>query len=564
MKQALLQLFLILGILILLNVAAGFFPFHLDLTEEKRFSLTPPTKTLLKNLDDPVLVRVLLQGEFPAGFKRLQKATQELLDDFRGISGYVEYSFEDPMEGTSEEVNKRKSALSDQGIRPVNLRLKGKDGSSEKLIYPFALVSYKNKTIPISLLEKEVPGISPEVILNNSISLLEYKFSNAIQKAARKRKLPVILFTTGHGELEPLQTKDLESTLSTFYHTGRVHLDSIFTLQPEDVQVLIVARPRGPFSMRDKFIVDQFVMKGGKVMWLLDRLDVSLDSLAGKDHYVPVEYPTDLEDQLFKYGARIQPNLVLDLQCSRIPQVIGQQAGNPQIELFPYFYHPVIVPSSKHPIVKGMEGINLFYPSSIDTVRTKTPVRKTVLLQSSEYSRVQLTPVRLDFEILRYDPIPEKFDKPHQPVAVLLEGEFSSLFENRVSGEMMAGLQQIGETFRPQSVETKMIVVSDGDVIKNIIDPVNKAYQPLGLNPFENYIFANKEFIVNAIEYLIDENGVIQSRGKEVKLRLLNTVKAQDEKTKWQLLNIGLPIALLVAFGLIFNWLRNRKYTSDR
>ncbi len=301
-------------------------------------------------------------------------------------------------------------------------------------------------------------------------------------------------------------------------------------------------------------------MKGGKVLWLLDKLDVSLDSLYGKKHYIPFELPLKLDDQLFKYGARIQPNLVLDLQCSRIPQVIGEQGGNAQVELFPYYYYPIVVSKDKHPIVKGLDGIDMRFPSTIDTIRTKVPIKKTILLNSSEFSRYQLAPVTLDFEVLRYDPIPEKFNKPFQPLAVLLEGEFPSLYANRVTESMLGGLAELGETFLDKGNATKMIVVSDGDVIKNLVDPKRKAFKPLGFNQFENHKFANKDFLLNAIEYLIDENGIIKARGKEVKLRLLNSVKAQEEKTKWQLINILIPLVFLILFGIGFNWFRKRKY----
>lgn len=561
MKRALIQLGLVLGILVFANILGSYVHTYIDLTEEKRFTLSEPTRELLRGLDDVVYIQILLTGEFPAGFKRLQRATRELLDEFRGLSGYVEYEFDDPNAGSVEQINERRRILADQGIRPTNLRLKDKEGTTEKLIYPYAIINYKGKSLSINLLENEVPGLSPEVVLNNSISLLEYKFANAIQKTAQSLHQPLVLFTSGHGELNPLQTRDFENTIAPYYNTSRIVLDSVISLDPEDVMALVVAKPTSAFSERDKFIIDQFVMKGGKVMWLIDRLAVNLDSLIGRKQYVPFDYPLELEDLLFKYGARIQPNLVLDLQCTRIPQVIGQQGNKPQIDYFSYYYHPVVVPTSDHPIVKGLEGVNLFYPSSIDTIRTKTDVRKTILLSSSKYSRVQFTPVRLNFEILRYEPIPEKFDKPHQAVAVLLEGSFPSLYENRVSDPMMEGLRSIGEEYRSESVQTRMLVVSDGDVIKNLVDPERNAYQPLGFNQYEQYQFANKDFLVNALEYLIDRNGVIQARSKEVKLRLLNTVKAEAEKTKWQLLNILVPLIFLALFGGLFNFVRKRRFT---
>lgn len=561
MKKSFINIALFIGILIGLNVIANLKYGHLDLTEDKRFTLSDPTKKLLNDLDEVVLVRVLLEGEFPAGFKRLQKATKDILEDFRSESGYIEYEFSDPNAGTVEEINQRRETLSKQGVNPVNLKVKDNDGSSEKLIYPYAIISYKNKVIPINLLEPEVPGVSPEVILNNSISLLEYKFANTISKAGVSGNKPNILFTEGNGELLPLQTKDLETELAPFYETGRINLDSIISLDPKDAAIVIVAKPSRPFSEKEKFILDQYVMKGGKVLWLIDNINANLDSLKGKKHYVAFPFELNLDDLLFKYGFRIQPDLVLDLQCTRIPQVVGQQGNNPQIELFQYFYHPVSVPRSNHPIVKGLEGVNLLFPSSIDTVKTKYPLHRYVLLESSQFSRTQLSPVRLDFEILRYEPKPEQFSKSYLPMAVLAEGRFASLYENRVSPAMMSGLKQLNQEFKNESEDTKMIVVSDGDVIRNLIDPVRQAYQPLGFNPYERYKFANKEFLMNCIEYLIDDNGIITARGKEVKLRMLNTVKAEQEETKWQIINVGLPVVLLILFGVAYHWWRRRRYS---
>ncbi|MCB0661364.1 MAG: gliding motility-associated ABC transporter substrate-binding protein GldG [Saprospiraceae bacterium] len=561
MKKSFINIALFIGILIGLNVIANLKYGHLDLTEDKRFTLSDPTKKLLNDLDEVVLVRVLLEGEFPAGFKRLQKATKDILEDFRSESGYIEYEFSDPNAGTVEEINQRRETLSKQGVNPVNLKVKDNDGSSEKLIYPYAIISYKNKVIPINLLEPEVPGVSPEVILNNSISLLEYKFANTISKAGVSGNKPNILFTEGNGELLPLQTKDLETELAPFYETGRINLDSIISLDPKDAAIVIVAKPSRPFSEKEKFILDQYVMKGGKVLWLIDNINANLDSLKGKKHYVAFPFELNLDDLLFKYGFRIQPDLVLDLQSTRIPQVVGQQGNNPQIELFQYFYHPVSVPRSNHPIVKGLEGVNLLFPSSIDTVKTKYPLHRYVLLESSQFSRTQLSPVRLDFEILRYEPKPEQFSKSYLPMAVLAEGRFASLYENRVSPAMMSGLKQLNQEFKNESEDTKMIVVSDGDVIRNLIDPVRQAYQPLGFNPYERYKFANKEFLMNCIEYLIDDNGIITARGKEVKLRMLNTVKAEQEETKWQIINVGLPVVLLILFGVAYHWWRRRRYS---
>ena len=567
--QAFLQLGLFAGILVFVNILANarFFGkpmyVHADLTEEKRYTLTAATRSLLEELDDVVTVRVLLEGSFPAGFKRLQTATRDMLDDFRSESGYVEYEFSDPRAGSTAQVRKVAEELARDGLVPVSLRVKESGETSQKLIYPYALVYYKGRSMPVRLLENEVPGVPPDVVLNNSIGLLEYKFANALEKLRNPRKPPIV-FSSGHGELAPLETADLEKDLRAFYETGRIHLDSVVSLRP-DIAVLIIAKPTQPFSEKDKFKIDQYVMNGGKVLWLLDALRVDLDSLRLSGEYVPVEYELHLDDLLFRYGVRIQPNLILDMQCTRIPIVTGMVGNAPQFDYERYPYHPVVTPASGHPIVKSLAPVNLFYPSVIDTsVRTRTPVRKTLLLASSERSRLQYSPVRLSFDFLRYDLDPAKFDHGRQPVAVLLEGIFPSMYENRVTESMLSGLRSLNLEFRKESPETAMIMVSDGDIARNGVDRQNRAVKPLGFNEFEGYQFANKDFVINAIEYLLDGRGVIEARSKEVKLRLLDRSKAQSEAFKWQAINIVVPLVFLALFGLAYNGLRRRRYGKSR
>ena len=563
--QSLLLLVLVSGILIFVNILGSAFYSHLDLTEEKRFTLTDATENLLKDLDDVVFIDVLLDGEFPAGFKRLQTATKEMLEDFRGQSGWIEYRFDDPValgNYSVEQINARKKELEEVfGIRPINLRLKTNQETSERNIYPFAILNYKNRQAVVNLLENEVPGVPNELILNNSVGLLEYKFANAIQKLQTSLK-PIVVFTEGHGELDDLETRDLEVTLRQYYDTGRLYLDSLVKID-EKVDILVVAKPRYSFSDKDKFKMDQYVMNGGKVIWLLDALRVDLDSMRTRKEYVPTDYPLNLEDLLFKYGIRIQPNLVLDMQSTRIPLATGVVGNAPQFDLFRFPYHLAVTPKSKHPIVKSLGVVNLRYPSVVDTmVRTKTDVEKTVLLSSSANSRLQFIPVRLDFEFLRYDLDPEKFDKGNQPLAMMLEGEFPSLYTNKVSEEMKAGLEELGQPFRTLSAPTKMLVVSDGDIARNPVNRAQGSFGKLGYNQFEKYQFANKDFLVNAIEYMMDDNGLIQARGKEVKLRLMNRVKAQQEERKWQLINIGIPLLALFAFGFAYNWFRRRRFAA--
>jgi ABC-2 type transport system permease protein len=368
----------------------------------------------------------------------------------------------------------------------------------------------------------------------------------------------------GHGELFPLQVLDFERNLRQYYNTYHFRLDTVMQLPAKEVDILLVAQPKSPFSEQDKFKIDQYLMNGGKVLWLIDKLNVNIDSVNNQRGYVPFPFPLELDNLWFKYGIRIDDNLVLDLECSPIPLKVGEVGGQPQFRLFPFFYHPVVAPKTEHPTVKSLDRIDLFFPSSIDTtVRVKTPMQKTVLLSSSQRSRVQLTPTTLDFEILREKPKPELFNQPFQPIAVLYDGIFPSAYENRVTPSMMDGLQQLGLSFKAESIPTKMIVVADGDIIRNDVrvDEAGKPYPlPLGQNPFDRYTYANKDFLLNAIEFLLDENGIIEARSKDVKLRLLNETRATAEQNKWQIINLVLPLVFLVIFGLIFRWTRKRRF----
>ncbi len=559
-NKSLFQVLVITGILICLNIVGSFFYSHLDLTEDGRFSLTPATKSQISNLDDILYVEVFLDGEFPAGFTRLRNSVQDLLDDFRSLNGNVEYQFVNPLVGSAEEIRQTQEALQKRGIYPVDLIVKDDAESSEKLVYPVAFLRYKGRERLVKLLENQTPGTPQQVVLNNSVSLLEYKFTNAVKKMQTISKQK-IAFTEGHGELFPYESADFENSLSEFYDVARLNLDSI-TVIDQQIRLLVVARPRGQFSEKQKFVIDQYVMNGGRILWLIDKLSIGMDSLKNAPEYIPVDYPLNLDDLLFKYGIRIQPNLVLDLQCSKIPLPVGMVGNQPQYDMRGWYYNPIIVPGldNDHPIVNNLDGIDFSFASSIDTIRTKTNVKKTILLKTSEYSRVQFSPMRISLEILRYPPEKDKFNKPNQPVAVLLEGEFPSLYENRVTAQMHAGLKELNQAFKASSKRTKMLVVSDGDVARNYVNLAKKELKPLGYNQYERYTFANKDFLMNAVEYLIENDGLIASRSKEVKLRMLNKQKASAEKVKWQLINIGMPLLLLGLFGFVWFWVRRRRY----
>jgi gliding-associated putative ABC transporter substrate-binding component GldG len=549
-----------IGILLLLNVLAQYFYGYIDMTEEKRYTLTEPTKEVVGKVKDNISVKILMNGEFPAAFKRLRTASIDMLKEFKSISPFIEYDFEDPNEGTVEQINQRRMSLSKDGINPVSLGVVENNESSKQIIYPYAIFRYGNRKQVVNLLEPSDPRIGQDEVLNNSVSLLEYKMANAVQKLFFEDE-PIIAIVEGHGELDEDHTKSFEKDFrQNNFITRRLNLDSVAYVHPS-IDILLIAKPQSLFSNGDKFKIDQYLMNGGNVIFLIDKLKATLDSMQITGNYVPREIELDLDDLLFKYGARIESNLVLDLQCTQIPLRAGEQGGKPQFEFFPWFYHILTSPASNHPIVKNLDRVNLLFPSSIDTIKTKAKIKKTSLLTSSEYTRYQRSPVRLNFEILRYTPDESKFNKDPQTLALLLEGEFVSAFENRTTEKMRNALNEIGSPFKANGDKGKVLVVSDGDIIKNVFKANTNEYSPMGYNVYESRVYeGNKAFLQNAIEYMIDKDGILASRSKEVKLRMLDKVKAKTEKTKWQLINIALPLFFLAIFGFLFNYLRRRKF----
>jgi len=555
------QILLILGILLFINILSQYFNTYLDFTEEKRFTLTEPTKKLIKDVKNVVYIQVLLEGNFPSGFKRLQQSTKEILDQFNSENGYIEYEFENPNEGTVDVINARRKSYSEEGLIPTNLMVRSGSENKEQLIYPYAIIKLGDRKISVNLLEN-APDLDQESNLSNSISLLEYKLATAIQKVHYPEKKN-ILFTTGHGELAKEQTKSLVSLLNSSYNLAWINLDSTFIIKPE-IDLLIIARPIIPFTEKNKFVLDQYVMNGGKIIWLVDGLKMSLDSLSTRNEFIPEPLDLNLTDYFFKNGIRINSNLVLDLECSRIPQVIGRTGDKPQIELFPWYYHPLIAPRSNHPIVSNIDRISLEFPSTIDTLKTKTDIKKTILLQSSQYSRYQTSPMKVGFEMMRYKPDPDKFNRPNLPIGILLEGTFGSLFENRLDEDMNNILSSIGIPFKTISSPTSMLVVADGDVIKNLFDKETGKFAPIGYNKYEKATFnGNKDFILNSIEFMINQNNILTARTKEFKLRMLDKVKAEKDKLYWQSINIVLPIILIVLFGAINFYWRKKKFIKS-
>ncbi|MEE9438298.1 MAG: gliding motility-associated ABC transporter substrate-binding protein GldG [Saprospiraceae bacterium] len=557
--QNIIQLIIIITIIIVVNIIANFYYSTIDLTEEKRHTLSSSTKSVIDQVDDVMYIKVLLAGDFPSGFKRLQNATKDLLEEFSDMNPNIEYIFDDPLEGDQEDVIKRRDQLSKDGIIPIALKFFDGKEYIQKAMYPYALISYHNRNTKISLVKEQTIGEDEEVTLNKSIERLEYKFTNLFQKLNLERKQN-IAFSIGNGEVPYERTIRLETELKNHYNTGRLNLDSLIVID-QALDLLIIAGPTKAISDKSKFKIDQYIMNGGKVMWFIEKLDANLDSISQQKFYIPHDIVTGVDDLLFKYGVRIQPNLVLDLEASSIPQVVGQQNGKPQTMQYKWFYHPLALPNQNHPIGKNIDRVNLFFPSSIETIKTKTNVTKTPILTSSPYSRHQLNPVRLNFEILKYPPKEKQFNKGKQTLGMLLEGEFESAYKNRVNKEFKEGLDQVNIDYKEKSISTKQILFTDVDFIKNFVNHRTKSAEPIGYNKWEQKVYeGNRDFILNAVEYMLDDNNVLDSRSKQVKLRLLDAVKTKNEKSKWQFFNLGLPLIFLAFFGLLFNLFRRRRY----
>ena len=559
-KEAILYTLIIAVAILLVNAVVNRSTMAIDMTEDKRFSLSESTEEVIRSVKEPILIRVLLSGDFPAGFEQLEEATNALLRQFRAWNSNVSFVFENPSDGTTEQINSRYENLKEIGAVPTNLVVQDDGEVSEKLIFPYALISYgRNQTI-LNLLEAQQRGESEDVTLNKSVALLEYKFGDQIYKMTRMDK-PNVVLLEGRGELPPQQTAFLETVLKQNYDIGRLHLDSIYQLSPE-IDLLIVARPSMAYSSRDQLILDQYVMNGGNVIWLVEKYEANVFKIDTVSNYVPREIEHNLDDLFFDYGVRYRSNLLLDLQCSRVPQVVAVQGGKPQTEMFPWFYHPILTGSPKHPITNNLSNLNLTFPSELEVLE-RPDIETQVLLTTSPASRFQVYPMTLTFDVVRLGEDPSKFDKGQRTIALLAEGKFQSHFKNRLNQSQEETLQQLGTPFKASSAGSKQLWATDAYLISNLYNPSNNRVSPIGYNQWEEVTYeGNFEFIKNAIDYMVDDINVMEARNKDVKLRLLNRGKVIKEKTKWQMINMVLPLLLLGLFGLCFTLIRRRRFAK--
>ncbi|MFM9836641.1 MAG: gliding motility-associated ABC transporter substrate-binding protein GldG [Cyclobacteriaceae bacterium] len=536
-----------------INGIASHYFFRLDLTEEKRYTIKPQTKELLANLDDEVFVEVFLEGDLNPGFKRFQKSIRETLDEFRIYSNSkINYIFTNPNQATGEKArNEYMNELASKGISPMNV-IETKDGQKvEKFVFPGALVSYGGFESGVMLLKGSRAQGSQEV-LNQSIENVEFELANAIYKLVNTNRKKIGL-VKGHGELDSLQIASLNSALLEQYDVFQTNLSNKKAVN--SYQALIIAKPRTEFSETEKYKLDQYIMNGGKVLFMVDRLDANMDS-ASSENYFAFPYNLNLDDQLFRYGVRINPDLIQDRVSGKYPIVVGNAGGRPQMMQLDWPFFPLINQYADHPITRNLDATQTKFISSIDTVKA-VGVKKTPLLYSSSYSRKLTAPVKVGVNDLRRQLKEENFASGKIPMAYLLEGQFTSLYKNRFAP---TGVDTIG--FKDQSASTKIIVIADGDMARNDINPRENKPQQLGYDPFTRYTFANQDILLNMVAYLTDENGLIKARNKEVKIRPLDKEKIRDNRAYWQVLNIVLPLVVLVLFGLVLSYVRKRRYSK--
>ncbi len=553
-KKDILYLTIFLGLIIVFNLLSSLFFTRFDFTMGKRYTLSPITKNLLNNLKEDVQITVYLEGDFPAGFKHLRNSTRDLLLDFKAYSNNtIHFDFVNPSSGDSKTKESAYQELNEKGIEPTSLSIKTDDGVSQQMIFPAALITYKGNQIPVKLMQNK-SGATPEEVLNNSIQNLEYAFISAIKKITRGGK-PRVGFTEGHGELTDLQLNDAMKSLADGYEVGRINLNEVNFTGLDKLKLLVIAKPSTAFTEAEKYKINYFVMHGGRVFWAIDQVNAELDSLRGKGDQLAFPKKLNLDDILFKYGVRINYDLIADMNCVQIPVHVGDVGGQGQIQLLPWLFYPIFVPISTHPLVKNLDGIRSEFASTIDTIAVRN-VKKQVILSSSPFSKILEAPTMLSLQMVEQEPDPKSFRGSPKTVGVLLEGNFASDFSNR---PIPPGITEQG-IIPLQSKSTKMIVVADGDILKNQISTKDGSAFPLGYDQYTGQQYGNKSFLLNVADYLTDDSDIIQLRNKEIKIRLLDRVRIREEKFFWKTLNIGLPLLLLIISGIFQHYYRRRKY----
>jgi gliding-associated putative ABC transporter substrate-binding component GldG len=545
-----------LVLLLVLNTIGSFFFFRFDLTKDKRYTLSPTSLQIIEQVKNPLYIKVYMQGELPAEFKRLQLETRQMLEEFQGYNSKIVFEFIDPLEDEATSMDNIKE-LYRKGLTPINISVDDKGKQTQAMVFPWAIAVYDNKEVNIPLL-KNIMGASTTDKVIGSVQHLEYSIADALNKITKEKQKKIAIIK-GNGELHEAYIAKFLLQTKESYHIGPFTLDSVAKQPINTLEALkkydlaIIAKPTEAFSENEKQVLDQYIVNGGKTIWLLDQVVAEMDSLySPTGSAMAFSRDLNLNDFFFKYGVRIYPDLVKDEQGSPIKLATGEQGSATQFQEFNWKFAPQVYPQNKHPIVKNLGGIKFDFANAIDTL--KNSIKKTVLLQSSLYSKRIGTPTEINLNSVNEETTPADYlNKGTIPLAVLLEGNFHSMFENRILAFDQTNFQASGKS-------GKMIVISDGDVIKNQLDK-NLLPVELGYDQRSGNLYDNKDFLMNCVNYLLDDTGLINIRSKDLDLPLLDKEKVYENYTYIQFLTIGLPIVILAAFGFLFTFLRKRKYS---
>lgn len=548
------------GIFAVIVLLSFFFFFRIDLTTDKRYSITSQTKQLMQKTEAPVNITIYLDGDLNPGFLRLKKSTADLVEE---MSVYAQkgmnITFENPSIAESSAEREQKYAeLEAQGMAPTAIYERDKEGKSiQKIVFPWMKMTCNGKTAYVNLL-KNIRGNSGEENLNISIENLEFEITDGIRRLVNK-EVAKIAFIEGHGELTDAETYDISKALSRYFQIDRGTLASDATILTE-YKAIIIAKPTMPFSESDKYIIDQYIMNGGRVLWVLDGVKIAHENLSKSGLSPAIELDLNLGDQLFKYGVRIAPVILQDVQCATIPVNIAPANDKPQFEPSPWYYAPLLLTSPEHPITKNLTEVKSEFSSAIELVGENKQVTPTLLLATSGNTHAVLTPATIDLSDMPKANDKTYFNTGYAPVAVLLEGEFESDFANRMAPKEITNAFPLLE----KSLRTRQIIISDGDIIRNETNGTasDSTTLPLGFDRYMNQQFGNREFIQNAVLYLTDEEGWLDLRSRTLKLRLLNKSLVNDQRLMWQIVNVALPLLLLMVFGIVYQIIRKRKYTK--
>jgi len=537
-------------IIILANILSSRNFFRVDLTEEKRFSISEASKNLLRELDDVVYVEIYLDGNLPPAWERMKNAIVETLEEFRVYSDFVQYRFVNPeTAATASSRNDFIQNIALKGIQPLDIFLTEDGNRIRKRILPGVLVSYGVGDKGVQLF-KGNSAVRPDEQLNQSIEGIEYELATAIYDLSKAEKKTIALLK-GHEELDSLDIISFKGTLNQKYKVIDLALSKIQKIS--DVDLIIIAKPTKPYTPLDKYKLDQYIMNGGSAMFLLDLLSVDMDSAGIGTIAFPIEL--NLQDQLFKYGVRINYDYIQDIISGATPVVVGNIGDQAQVQVLPWPFYPIINNFSDHIITKNLNAVYTRFTGTIDTVKAEG-ISKTPLMFTSEYSRVLTAPVIVDLNALKEKPDPSLFNKKNIPIAYLLEGQFTSLYKNRpLPGDVNKA------DFKTDGLPSKIIVISDGDVVRNDRSNIDGRPLQLGFEQYSKNSFGNLDFLLNAVNYLTDDDGLINARAKVVRLRLLDKVRVARERTKWQVVNIIIPILLILSYGTIKFYFRRRRYT---